>query len=123
VAVPQASVPQGSIAFTLLLGVLVALTALGMDMFLPSVPVIAQAFGAEPGAAQHAVTTYLLGQIIGGAIGSRLVVRAGIGRMVRLGAALALAGGLLLAVLALARAPHWSAAVLPICSFTCSAAP
>jgi DHA1 family bicyclomycin/chloramphenicol resistance-like MFS transporter len=60
VAVPQASVP-----FTLLLGVLVALTALGMDMFLPSVPVIAQAFGAEPGAAQLAVTSYLLGLAIG----------------------------------------------------------
>jgi DHA1 family bicyclomycin/chloramphenicol resistance-like MFS transporter len=60
VAVPQASVP-----FTLLLGVLIALTALGMDMFLPSVPVIAHAFGAEPGAAQLAVTTYLLGLAIG----------------------------------------------------------
>jgi DHA1 family bicyclomycin/chloramphenicol resistance-like MFS transporter len=34
-------------------------------MFLPSVPVIAHAFGAEPGAAQLAVTTYLLGLAIG----------------------------------------------------------
>jgi len=50
---------------TLLLGVLVALTALGMDMFLPSVPVIAQFFGAEPGTAQLTVTTYLLGLAIG----------------------------------------------------------
>jgi DHA1 family bicyclomycin/chloramphenicol resistance-like MFS transporter len=60
VAVPQASIP-----FTLLLGVLVALTALGMDMFLPSVPVIADAFGSAPGTAQLTVTTYLLGLAIG----------------------------------------------------------
>jgi len=65
----------------------------------------------------------MLGQITGGIIGSRLVVRFGIGRMVRLGAALALAGGLLLAALALAAVPHWGAVVLPMivyllgCSF------
>ena len=57
--------PQASLPLTLLLGVLVALTALGMDMFLPAVPVIAQAFGAEPGAAQLAVTSYLLGLALG----------------------------------------------------------
>ena len=42
---------------TTLLGVLIGLTALGMDMFLPSVPAIAQAFDVEPGSAQLAVTT------------------------------------------------------------------
>src|SRR6185295_18566118 len=36
-----------------------------MDMFLPSVPVIARAFGAPPGAAQFCVTTYLLGLAVG----------------------------------------------------------
>lgn len=36
-----------------------------MDMFLPAVPVIALAFGAAPGAAQNAVTGYLLGLAIG----------------------------------------------------------
>ena len=50
---------------TVLLGVLIALTALGMDMFLPAVPIIARAFGAEPGSAQFPVTTYLLGLAIG----------------------------------------------------------
>jgi MFS transporter, DHA1 family, multidrug resistance protein len=50
---------------TTLLGVLIGLTALGMDMFLPSVPAIAQAFGAEPGSAQLAVTTYMLGLAVG----------------------------------------------------------
>jgi DHA1 family bicyclomycin/chloramphenicol resistance-like MFS transporter len=65
----------------------------------------------------------MLGQITGGVIGSRLVVRLGIGRMVRMGAALALAGGVLLAALSLAGMPHWSAVVLPMivylfgCSF------
>lgn len=63
-AVPQASVPY-SLPLTFLLGVLVALTALGMDMFLPSVPVIAHSFGTVPGAAQHCVTTYLLGLALG----------------------------------------------------------
>jgi DHA1 family bicyclomycin/chloramphenicol resistance-like MFS transporter len=50
---------------TTLLGVLIGLTALGMDMFLPSVPAIAKAFDAEPGSAQLAVTTYLLGLAAG----------------------------------------------------------
>ncbi len=59
------AVSQASAPFTLLLGVLVALTALGMDMFLPSVPVIARAFGTEPGTAQLTVTTYLIGLAIG----------------------------------------------------------
>src|SRR6185295_7530030 len=44
----------------------------------------------------------------------RLVVRLGMGRMVRLGSALAFAGGLLLAALSLAGAAHWSAVVLPM---------
>ncbi|MCC6210324.1 MAG: multidrug effflux MFS transporter [Burkholderiales bacterium] len=59
------AVSPASIPLTFLLGVLVALTALGMDMFLPSVPVLARAFGAEPGAAQLTVTTYLLGLAAG----------------------------------------------------------
>ena len=65
----------------------------------------------------------MVGQITGGIAGSRLVPRLGIGRMVRLGAALALSGGLLLAALSLAGLPHWSAVVLPMilylfgCSF------
>ena len=54
-----------SIPLTLLLGVLVALSALGMDLFLPAVPEIAHDFGAEPGAAQFSVTGYLLGLAAG----------------------------------------------------------
>lgn len=63
------AVSPASVPFTLLLGVLVALTALGMDLFLPSVPVIALAFGGaagtEPATAQLTVTTYLAGLAIG----------------------------------------------------------
>jgi DHA1 family bicyclomycin/chloramphenicol resistance-like MFS transporter len=65
----------------------------------------------------------MVGQIIGGVIGARLVSRLGSARLVRLGAALAAAGGVALAALALAGAPHWTAIVLPMvvylfgCSF------
>ncbi|MBI2752973.1 MAG: multidrug effflux MFS transporter [Betaproteobacteria bacterium] len=54
-----------SLFLTVLLGILIGLTALGMDMFLPAVPAIARAFDAEPGSAQLAVTTYLVGLAIG----------------------------------------------------------
>lgn len=60
--------PQASLPFTLLLGLLAALTALGMDMFLPSVPALARDLGGEgasPAEAQIAVTTYLLGLALG----------------------------------------------------------
>ena len=59
------AISQASFPFTLLLGVLVALSALGMDLFLPAVPVIAGAFDAEPGAAQLSITSYLIGLAIG----------------------------------------------------------
>src|SRR3954468_12843941 len=63
----QLAVAQASLPLTLLLGVLVALSALGMDMFLPAVPVIARAIAQEtgPGAAQVSVTTYLVGLALG----------------------------------------------------------
>lgn len=57
--------PQASLPLTLLLGVLLALTALGMDMYLPAVPVLAQAFDAGAGPAQLTVTTYLAGLALG----------------------------------------------------------
>ncbi|MEO8143718.1 MAG: multidrug effflux MFS transporter [Betaproteobacteria bacterium] len=82
-----------------------------------------QALHLTPTEFSVAFAAIMLGQIVGGVTGSRLVARLGIGRMVRLGAALALAGGLLLAALALAGVPHWSAVVLPMvlyllgCSF------
>jgi MFS transporter, DHA1 family, multidrug resistance protein len=59
----------------------------------------------------------MLGQISGGYIGSRLVPRLGIERMVRLGAALILAAGSVLALLAFGGAAHWSAIVLPMLAY------
>jgi MFS transporter, DHA1 family, multidrug resistance protein len=48
-----------------LLGVLIALPALGTDLFVPSLPVLAQALAVEVGAAQLALTTYLAGLAAG----------------------------------------------------------
>ena len=82
-----------------------------------------QALRLTPAKFSALFATVMLGQICGGIIGSRLVPRLGIARMVRLGAALAIASGTLLAALSLAGASHWSAVVLPMlvylfgCSF------
>jgi DHA1 family bicyclomycin/chloramphenicol resistance-like MFS transporter len=73
-----------------------------------------QALRLTPAAFSALFALVMLGQIVGGIAGSRLVARLGIARMVRVGAALALAAGLLLAALALAGASHWSAVVLPM---------
>jgi len=59
----------------------------------------------------------MLGQLSGGYAGSRLVGRKGIGAMVRIGARLTLACGLLLAALALAGVAHWAAVCLPMLGF------
>jgi DHA1 family bicyclomycin/chloramphenicol resistance-like MFS transporter len=56
---------SASAFLVLLLGSLVGMTALGMDLFLPSVPSLARAFGAEAAAGQLAVTTYLFGLACG----------------------------------------------------------
>ena len=49
----------------MLLGVLMALPALGTDLFLPALPVLAQALDADVAAAQLTLTTYFLGLAIG----------------------------------------------------------
>jgi MFS transporter, DHA1 family, multidrug resistance protein len=82
-----------------------------------------QALHLTPTEFSVAFAAIMLGQITGGITGSRMVARLGISRMVRLGARMALTGGVLLAALALAGLPHWSAVVLPMilyllgCSF------
>ena len=100
------------------------LVQLGIIAFVSSSSLaMVQALQLTPTAFSLLFAAIMLGQITGGIIASRLVARCGIGRMVRVGAALALAGGLLLAALALAGLPHWSAVVLPMivyvfgCSF------
>jgi len=54
-----------SLRLTVLLGVLIALPALGTDLFVPALPVLAQALAAEVGAAQLTLTTYFAGLAAG----------------------------------------------------------
>jgi DHA1 family bicyclomycin/chloramphenicol resistance-like MFS transporter len=48
-----------------LLGVLVALPALGTDLFVPALPLLAQALVADAGAAQFTLTTFFIGLAAG----------------------------------------------------------
>ena len=50
---------------TVLLGALIALPALGTDMFVPALPVLAQALSAPVAAAQLTLTTYFIGLAAG----------------------------------------------------------
>ena len=61
--------------------------------------------------------TVMLGNITGSTIGSRLIRRVGIERMVRAGSTLMLAAGLALGTLALADVRHWLAVVGPMFAF------
>jgi DHA1 family bicyclomycin/chloramphenicol resistance-like MFS transporter len=56
---------QTPFRLTVLLGVLIALPALGTDLFVPALPVLAQALAVEVGAAQFALTTYFAGLAAG----------------------------------------------------------
>jgi DHA1 family bicyclomycin/chloramphenicol resistance-like MFS transporter len=59
----------------------------------------------------------MLGQIAGAWCSSRLVMRLGIARLLRFGAALMLAAGMTAAALAWAGVAHWVAVVLPFMAF------
>ncbi|MGH8732348.1 MAG: MFS transporter, partial [Burkholderiales bacterium] len=50
---------------TLLLGVLIGLPALGTDLFVPALPVLARALDAEIATAQLTLTTYFFGLAMG----------------------------------------------------------
>jgi DHA1 family bicyclomycin/chloramphenicol resistance-like MFS transporter len=56
---------SASLPFTVLLGVLFALTALGTDAWLPALPVAAAALGAPVAGMQLTVTTYFAGLALG----------------------------------------------------------
>jgi DHA1 family bicyclomycin/chloramphenicol resistance-like MFS transporter len=79
--------------------------------------VMVQALGLTPIAFSVLFATVMLGQMAGGYAGSRLVMRFGIERMVRLGAALAVVAGALLAALAYAGVAHWGAIVVPMLAY------
>jgi DHA1 family bicyclomycin/chloramphenicol resistance-like MFS transporter len=99
-----------SLALTLLLGLLIALTALAIDSTLPALPALASAFGAEAGAAQFTLTSLFagaaLGQLLWGPVsdryGRRPVLLAGLALFAAASALAALAPGL--GTLAAARA-------------------
>jgi DHA1 family bicyclomycin/chloramphenicol resistance-like MFS transporter len=56
---------ETSLGLTVLLGLLIALPALGTDLFVPALPVLAYALGAQVGAAQLMITTYFIGLAAG----------------------------------------------------------
>jgi DHA1 family bicyclomycin/chloramphenicol resistance-like MFS transporter len=86
--------PETSLALTLLLGVLMALPALGTDLFLPALPVLAQALGADVAAAQLTLTTYFIGLAMGQVLWGPLSDRFGRKPVLIAGLALLLASSL-----------------------------
>jgi len=56
---------HATLGLTVLLGLLLGLTPLGTDSFLPAMPAIAHALGAPAGAVQLAVTSFFLGVAAG----------------------------------------------------------
>ncbi len=57
--------PAAPLRLTLVLGVLIALTPLGTDLYLPALPIIAHALRATVGATQMTVTAFFLGLALG----------------------------------------------------------
>ena len=78
--------------------------------------------GVSPGAFSLMFAAVMLGQISGAWASSRLVMPVGIGRMLRFGARLACAAGLLAAALAWTGFTHWLAVVLPYMAYVFGAA-
>jgi len=56
---------QTPLSLTVLLGLLMALPALGTDLFVPALPALAQSFAASVSAGQSALTTYFIGLAFG----------------------------------------------------------
>jgi len=85
-------------AFTVLLGVLFALTALGTDAWLPALPVAATALDAPVAAMQLTVTTYFLGLAAGQLVWGPVSDRVGRKPVLLVGLGLALAASVACAV-------------------------
>jgi DHA1 family bicyclomycin/chloramphenicol resistance-like MFS transporter len=79
--------------------------------------VLVRGFGVSTTGYGVAFAGVMLGQITGAWASSRLVVRLGIPRLVRFGAALMLVAGLAVVLLAWAGVAHWAAVVLPFFLF------
>ncbi len=87
----QASSP----GFTVLLGVLIALPALGTDLYVPALPVLAQALGAHADAGQLTLTTYFIGLAAGQLLWGPLSDRFGRKPVLLTGLAIMLASSIL----------------------------
>jgi DHA1 family bicyclomycin/chloramphenicol resistance-like MFS transporter len=87
----QASSP----GFTVLLGVLIALPALGTDLYVPALPVLAQALGAHADAGQLTLTTYFVGLAAGQLLWGPLSDRFGRKPVLLTGLAIMLASSIL----------------------------
>lgn len=104
-------------------GVLLLCTFSGIFAFVSnSAFVLQQGLGVAPATYALLFATVMLGQIAGAWLSSRLVMRLGIGAMLRLGTRLACAAGVVALGLALGGAQHWSAVIGPMAAymFACS---
>jgi len=79
--------------------------------------VLQQGFGVSAGAYAVLFAAVMLGQIAGAWLSSRLVMRIGIGALLRAGTRLACAAGLAACGLAFAQVQHWSAVVIPMSAY------
>lgn len=74
-AQPAAARAESSFGFTVLLGALIALPALGTDMFAPAVPALAESLAASVSAGQFTLTAFFIGiaagQILWGPLSDR----------------------------------------------------
>lgn len=72
-----------------------------------------RAYGVTPEAYGALFALVMIGQIVGSWLNNRLVVRFGVGRLLRFGAATAFAGGVAVSLAAWSGATHWIVLVLP----------
>jgi DHA1 family bicyclomycin/chloramphenicol resistance-like MFS transporter len=79
--------------------------------------VLVRGYGIEPAGYGLAFGAVMLGQICGAWTSSRLVVRLGIPRLLRLGTSTMLAAGASAAVLAWSGVTHWAGVVVPFLGF------
>jgi DHA1 family bicyclomycin/chloramphenicol resistance-like MFS transporter len=79
--------------------------------------VLVRGFGIEPAVYGLAFGAVMLGQICGAWTSSRLVMRLGIPRLLRIGTTTMLAAGTAAAALAWSGVVHWAAVVLPFLAF------
>lgn len=78
---------------------------------------LVQGFGVSAGASGALFALTMLGQIVGSFISSRLMLRLGIPRMMRIGARLAFVSGIAAALAAWSGATHWTVVVVPFLFF------